>query len=167
MGCSDHEGGGRRAFVQGVAAGFTLLLGCSEGDDEASTGSGPSHGSTGAATTTDGTSGTDPGSSSRDGGTTDPGGSRADTTGASGGCPDGATAMHISMDHGHAATIPAAAIEAGTQMSFTVEDAGAGHEHVLTLSEANVGALAAGSSIAVETDDDDTGHTHVITLTCT
>jgi hypothetical protein len=60
--------------------------------------------------------------------------------------------------------IPAADIEAGVQMEYTME--GSGHTHPLTVTMADFQTLQQTGQVMITSGNADDGHSHPVTLTC-
>jgi hypothetical protein len=67
--------------------------------------------------------------------------------------------------HTHAVTVEAADVEAGTEMEYTLTEAG--HTHTITVTAADFAMLQAGDTVTVtSTMDGTTPHAHDVTLMC-
>jgi hypothetical protein len=87
------------------------------------------------------------------------GGGGSDDAAPGAGC--GAT---IQSNHGHALTVPAADLDSTTARTYGIAGV-AGHDHVVTLSAAELAALKAGQSVSV-TSTGGPGHEHGVTIRC-
>lgn len=86
----------------------------------------------------------------------------ATTTTASKSC--GANGAAIAGNHGHTLSIPAADLDSTTSKTYSIQGA-ATHDHLVTLTVAQLQALKAGQQVSV-TSTTDFSHNHVVTITC-
>jgi len=70
----------------------------------------------------------------------------------------------ISANHGHALVLPQADIEAGEEKTYSIKGS-SGHDHLLTVTEAQFAVLAGGGSVTIVSSND-AGHTHSVTVRC-
>jgi hypothetical protein len=68
----------------------------------------------------------------------------------------------ISANHGHVAVVTQAVQDAGVAHQLSIEGS-AGHDHIVSLTEADIAALKAGSQVA-KTSSNVGGHTHTVTF---
>lgn len=74
-------------------------------------------------------------------------------------------ASSITGNHGHALTIPEADLSSATDKVYSIQGS-AGHDHMVTLTAAQLAMLRAGQSVDA-TSTTASGHNHVVTARCT
>ena len=134
----------RKEFLRvGALAGATVTLiitGCGSDDDGDGTGgSGGSGGGTGGA-----------------GGA---GGGTGGSAGSTGGCT-----TTIGANHAHAFDVPAADLDSTTDKTYSIQG-GSPHDHMITLTAADLATLKGGGSVTV-TSTETNAHSHPVTITC-
>jgi hypothetical protein len=165
----------RREFLQSlIAVGASVGLipiaaACGDDDGGADTGTGD----TGTPPVDSGTgdTGTPPADSSTGDTGTPPADSSTGDTGSGGdGGGDGGGGMcesvsgEVAMNHGHVVTIPAADVNAGAEMTYSIQGTSM-HDHMITLSAADMTSLQGGGTVMV-TSTTGSGHTHEVTVMC-
>jgi hypothetical protein len=80
-------------------------------------------------------------------------------------CSDGANDTLISGNHGHAVTIPAGMLQAGTPITGIDIGGASDHTHFIDLTADDVDALLAEESVTV-TSTSANMHTHMVTVSC-
>jgi hypothetical protein len=71
---------------------------------------------------------------------------------------------NISANHGHALTVPAADVVAGTAKSYDIQGS-SGHAHQVDIADSDFAQLALGNSVTVVSSTG-SGHTHTVTVNC-
>jgi hypothetical protein len=78
----------------------------------------------------------------------------------------GCTSVNFSANHGHALTIPRADLDSTTAKTYSIQGAGL-HDHLVTLSPAQLAQLKAGQVVSVaSTESGLTPHTHDMVASC-
>jgi hypothetical protein len=165
----------RREFLQSliaVGASVGLIpLAAACGDDSGGgdtgtgdTGTPPSDTGTGDTGTPPADTGTgDTGTPPADSSTGDTG-SMGDGGGDGGGGMCESTSAEIGTNHGHAVMIPAADVNAGAEMTYSIQGT-SGHDHEITLTAADMTSLQGGGTVMV-TSTTGASHTHEVTVMC-
>ena len=79
-------------------------------------------------------------------------------------CLSNGSVSSIGSNHGHRLTVSAAAIQNGSQRSYSIQGT-SGHDHMVTLTAADFTNLQSNNSITVNSTNDD-GHSHSVTVRC-
>lgn len=76
----------------------------------------------------------------------------------------GANGTAIAGNHGHVLSIPAADLDSSTDKTYSIQGS-SGHDHLVTLTVAQLQALKAGQMVSA-TSTTDFQHNHVVTVSC-
>jgi hypothetical protein len=79
-------------------------------------------------------------------------------------CGNGARAIAISANHGHALVVSKADVTSGTPKTYAIKGTSS-HTHSVTLTATHFATLASGKSIDVSSTND-AGHAHKVTIRC-
>lgn len=92
------------------------------------------------------------------------GGSGGGGGGSTGDCLANGTNVSIGSNHGHSLTVSKDDVQAGTAKTYSIMGS-SGHNHTVTITEADFASLQSNSSINVESSTGDS-HTHNVTVSC-
>lgn len=79
-------------------------------------------------------------------------------------CPNGASAVVITANHGHSLTVPKADAAAGKAKKYSIQGA-ANHPHIVSLTTAHFSTLKKGGTVTV-TSTTTGGHSHSVSVKC-
>ncbi len=79
-------------------------------------------------------------------------------------CLENGTTAGIGSNHGHTLSVSKADVESGVEKTYSIQG-DSGHNHDVTVSEANFTSLMNNQSITT-TSTNDSGHTHSVTISC-